>query len=406
MVTPNQLSPSAISITTLLVFLLSPPLEGQPTKVADKDTHFNRVYIIGNGNDKSEDESLDGDLTELKGKLEQRKNQKSGSDSKIFWTPTKQQIQDFLDGEKRSKQPGEELTFFFAGHGNVDTIRLNATESMSAQELAAALRGFRQSVTVVVILDSCYGGSFADDIGETDHVTVIGPSTICHFDADGIFDGVYETLTEAVANGGGGREADQNNDGIVTAEELKRRLEGKWTLGQPQPGDKVKKGKSKCLDCELPSIVVQPSSASRGTTVRITGERFTPGATVNLNVLGTDLRRLRRSSARADSRGSFTARLQIASVPSMIIANDEQGNEDWHVMSRICDVDVDGDIDQIDIRAITGALETRVDAGSAFDSDGDGRVTTADNRICTQRCSAAGCAKRDPPCRTTATEPR
>ncbi|MEM8490309.1 MAG: PASTA domain-containing protein [Pseudomonadota bacterium] len=62
-----------------------------------------------------------------------------------------------------------------------------------------------------------------------------------------------------------------------------------------------------------------------------------------------------------------------------------------------CDVDTDGDVDRLDVRAITLARNTPA-AGTddPRDSDGDGTITVLDARTCVNRCTLAACAEPGP----------
>jgi len=132
------------------------------------------------------------------------------------------------------------------GNGQADP-----SEILTDDELATMLTGFRVSVTIVVIMDSCYGGGFtggANDIQETDHVAVIGTEGRPCW-SSGFFGGFLSTLTEDTADGGGERSADANEDGKVTAEELKIGLKGEvghlvLLMIQTQAKSRMEKAKS------------------------------------------------------------------------------------------------------------------------------------------------------------------
>jgi hypothetical protein len=60
---------------------------------------------------------------------------------------------------------------------------------------------------------------------------------------------------------------------------------------------------------------------------------------------------------------------------------------------QVCDVDVDGDIDKVDIRLISDARgKAATGPTDARDPDRDLKITSADARTCTLRCTLAGCA--------------
>lgn len=322
-------------------------ISGQPT-VTDSGTTFHRVYVQGDGDTPPQDSSFEDDLDELKSDLETDANQASDSTSRTFVRPTKRQLMDYLDELKRTAEPGDEVMFYFGGHGGNDRfvdndgdegngfdehIRINQNERITDDELAEMLSGFRESVTLVVVLDTCYGGGFAggsSDLQESSHVSVVGTPGTCPIDPWSIFGAFVETLTEAVADKAGMQEADENGDGQVNATELKRGLEGQgWRLGPAEAGEVIKKGHSKC-ECAQPSISLAPSSGVGG-TVTVEGELFAPGANVTLNVTDSSLVTTTVAELRTDTRGTFSRSIELPSVPSLVRAVDEQGHEDWSV---------------------------------------------------------------------------
>lgn len=57
-----------------------------------------------------------------------------------------------------------------------------------------------------------------------------------------------------------------------------------------------------------------------------------------------------------------------------------------------CDVDQDGDIDKSDLALISRARGQTALPGDSRDSDGDGRITPNDVKVCTQQCTRTSCA--------------
>lgn len=57
-----------------------------------------------------------------------------------------------------------------------------------------------------------------------------------------------------------------------------------------------------------------------------------------------------------------------------------------------CDVDKDGDIDKIDLSLISKARGQTALPGDPRDSDGDGKITPNDVKVCTQLCTRPSCA--------------
>jgi hypothetical protein len=287
-----------------------------------------------------------------------------------------------LDELKETAQPGDEVTLSFIAHGNggqprkpgdggIDDpgepndaydewIWLNDKngdkkanrdpqnpendEVLTDDELADMLEGFRESVTIVVIMDSCFGGGFTnggDDIQESDHVAVIGTAGKCPVDPPGIFGGLRSTLTEDAADGGGEKKADKNGDCKVTAAELKEWLEGRgWELGPPddtKPGKKIKNGKSKIIGLggilpELPSITPDTFVPSPGSEVTLEGKNFASSSTVSIKLIKPDLTELYLGSAQTDLNGLFITTITIPSIITsryLLIAEDLEGYLDW-----------------------------------------------------------------------------
>ncbi|PCI42202.1 MAG: hypothetical protein COB51_13270, partial [Moraxellaceae bacterium] len=59
----------------------------------------------------------------------------------------------------------------------------------------------------------------------------------------------------------------------------------------------------------------------------------------------------------------------------------------------VCDVDVDGDVDRVDVGLIFAARnQPATGPNDPRDSDGDGVITVLDGRLCVQECTLASCA--------------
>lgn len=364
-----------LALSLFTAMLLSPfgvppsNVSGQATepRVADPNTRFHRLYVLGAGT-ASEQSAWEDDLSELKGDLERGQNQGDGSSSSTMRRPTKQELRDAVNRLKETAQPGEEVTFYFSGHGgnqgagdaNGDETdgqdefiwlrdangngQAEANEIVTDDELAEMLSGFRRSVTLVVIMDSCFGGGMTggtSDIQESDHVAVIGTSGTCETDPAGILGAFVETVTEAVADKAGEKSADQNGDGIVTAAELKRAMEGQgFSLGPPEgrtdAEKKPKSGKSKCVPggCDPPPPLAQldRSSGSPASVVNLSGQEFAPSSQLSVELVKPDLTRLRLTSANTGVGGSFTTQAVIPDVPDgqyLLHVIDAQFNRDW-----------------------------------------------------------------------------
>ncbi len=65
--------------------------------------------------------------------------------------------------------------------------------------------------------------------------------------------------------------------------------------------------------------------------------------------------------------------------------------------AAVCDVDTDGDVDQLDLRLIIGARNTpAVGPDDPRDADGDGAIKVLDARTCVRQCNLPRCAIIDP----------
>ena len=65
--------------------------------------------------------------------------------------------------------------------------------------------------------------------------------------------------------------------------------------------------------------------------------------------------------------------------------------------AAVCDVDTDGDVDQLDLRLIIGARNTpAVGPNDPRDADGDGAIKVLDARTCVRQCNLPRCAIIDP----------
>jgi hypothetical protein len=363
----------AVTLIVLVMSVVLISVQAQPPKVVDGGTKFYRVYVTGPGKSVGEESGFRDDRDELKDDLEQAGNQGAGSNSQSMEKPTKQQLRNALDALKNATQPGEEVTLYIGGHGNGGNGGLNSPgeandakdefvwlndangngkadypdEILTDDELATMLTGFRTSVTTVVIMDSCYGGGFtggANDIQETDHVAVVGPSATAPIDPPGIWGAFTSTLTEDAADGGGERYADANEDGKVTAEELKNWLGGRgWSLGPPNdsnPG-KIKNGKSKIIGLDgapviLPSITPDTFTPSPGAHVGLNGKNFAGYSMVGIYLVKPDLTLLDIGYVQSDQNGFFIETVMIPSIPIgqyLLFVEDGEANVDWQILS-------------------------------------------------------------------------
>ena len=66
---------------------------------------------------------------------------------------------------------------------------------------------------------------------------------------------------------------------------------------------------------------------------------------------------------------------------------------DLRIVARtLCDIDIDGDIDQHDLSAISRARGQAPQPGDARDANGDGAISPADVKACIPKCTRANCS--------------
>lgn len=370
---PRKMPQSILVLTsTIVIGVLSiSRAAAMETKVADPNTAFHRLYVTGSGEKPGDEDSFADDVGELRGDLEKPENQAAGSTSKTLNAPTRDELRAAIDKLKMDAMAGQEVTIVFVAHAinnemdlgpgpdpNIkfgegvddeaddwdEAVVLNANQLLYDGDLATMLMGFHPEVTLVVIMDVCHGGGYADgtaDIQESAHVAVIGTKTTCPMDPPGLSGGFTETLTEGVADGAGQREADANGDGKVTAAELKQWLMGEgWDLGSPDCRvAKVKKGKARCLEdgCMLPPprLIPDRPSGSPGTSIYLQGQDFAGLATVQLSLVTPDLSLMAIGTTSTNSNGSFTTSFTIPPVQQglyLVFGIDSQNNETWEVL--------------------------------------------------------------------------
>ena len=211
------------------------------------------------------------------------------------------------------------------------------------------LQGFERGENIVIIMGSCYGGGFTGgehDIQESNSVQVIGNIGSCWRDLPFFFGAFFESFEETIADGAGEKEADSNNDGIVTAKELKNWLGtfmgGNHDLGQPDDFECTcgkncsppAQGRTKAIpitdDCNLPTVKPWVIDSYPGLALDIDGTNFAPNSKVVISLLTPDgITPL--DTVQTDTEGSFNKKIEDRSIPDGIYRltiEDEQGNRD------------------------------------------------------------------------------
>jgi hypothetical protein len=353
----RQLLPALIvTIGLLLVFRAA---AGSEPRVADAGTQFHRLYIVGNGNDDdsgkddtSEESSFENDRAELESDLEGN-NQAAGSTSRTLNQPTVAQVAAAINKLKTVTQAGDEVTISFIGHGGTVTdtneagdngfdeyVRFSDGQYVKDDDWPGLLSGFPVSVTIVLIMDSCYGGGMtggADDLVENDHVAVIGMDKCVPMDPPNILRGFVTTPSEDVADGTerddeeDEADADGNGDGIVTADEMKAYLEDEgWPVGAPGGGgNRTSGGKDKCADCEMPAIELEVEYTLVPGLYGVAGTGFSPSAPLTLTVMLEDGPQLIAGLATVAPDGTFAAFADVPQLPVLVWAEDAAGCHDW-----------------------------------------------------------------------------
>jgi hypothetical protein len=71
---------------------------------------------------------------------------------------------------------------------------------------------------------------------------------------------------------------------------------------------------------------------------------------------------------------------------------DNDHRYDFGFFLSACDTDLDGDIDKLDLSAISRARGTTPLPGDPRDANGDGAISPADVKVCLPKCTRANCA--------------
>jgi len=85
----------------------------------------------------------------------------------------KTELQQAIAQASQDLQAGEQFVFYLHGHARADSVRISKTAEMSAQELKALLAQIPTNVEQIIILDTCYSGSFLDELAGVPNRVVI-----------------------------------------------------------------------------------------------------------------------------------------------------------------------------------------------------------------------------------------
>lgn len=175
---------------------------------------------------------------------------------------TRAQIQACINAAKAASVAGDEFVFYFSGHGsdslvgsaedgepdNKDNqiwVADSPDDGITDDELADMLSGFKKSVTIVVILDSCYSHTFKDGADDLDSVTQVngdaeaaGPRLALIAASSPAEPCIGWNFTNELTEGLGKVEdefkADANGDGVVTAQEAEDYAHDRTAGGTPK----------------------------------------------------------------------------------------------------------------------------------------------------------------------------
>jgi len=222
------------------------------------NTVFRGCFVSGPDTSGNQDTDWDDDVDTITDALDgtgswdhaNKKEHKNGNRTDITTS---------INNAKNDAVAGDEFIFYFSGHGG-DSSFPDATEDgegngsdnhiligdttpgtrdrITDDQLADMLSGFNKSVTIVVILDTCYGHTFfdgADDLGSItqkdngDDVDA-GPRVALIAATSNSTPTTGSGFTDRLADGlekvGGYCKADKNKDGVVTAKEAADHAKG------------------------------------------------------------------------------------------------------------------------------------------------------------------------------------
>lgn len=255
----NQRILAAVASAAFIVFC-SLPAHSMPTT-------FRGCFASGPTNAGGMDAEFDGDVDTITGALVGTGSWMEGNITDLK-TGKRADIETCVANAKTASVPGDEFVFYFAGHGGDflatgaeagegpagasrdNLIRLagalpGTTDDYSDDQLADLLSGFKKSVTISVILDSCFSHTFsdgADDLGSItqvngnpvlagDHLALSAASSPTTPTCGG---GYTRRLADGLTIMAGMFRADTNKDGTVTTEEATRFASGFTPTPEPR----------------------------------------------------------------------------------------------------------------------------------------------------------------------------
>lgn len=251
-------------VSTLVVFSL--PASAGPIT-------FRGCFASGPKLDGTADPAWDMDVDTITGALIGTGSWQAGNTTKLK-NGSRTAIETCIGNAKTASIPGNEFVFFFSGHGgdsffpdaaeagegggSDNHIRIGntaggAADRITDDQLAGLLSGFKKSVTISVILDSCYSHTFfdgANDLGSVTQVNGVPTPAGDHLALAAASSATTPTcaggFTTRFANGISTFNADTDRDGVITTQEATDFVTGFFATGTP-----------KCEGVSCPSPPVQ-----------------------------------------------------------------------------------------------------------------------------------------------------
>jgi len=85
----------------------------------------------------------------------------------------KKELEQAIEQASKDLQPGEQFVFYLHGHARPDSVRIGRKSEMSAQEIKTLLAQIPTDVEQIIILDTCYSGSFLNELANVPNRVVI-----------------------------------------------------------------------------------------------------------------------------------------------------------------------------------------------------------------------------------------
>jgi len=85
----------------------------------------------------------------------------------------KTELQQAIAQASQDLQPGEQFLFYLHGHARIDSVHIGSSSELSAQEIKTLLAQIPTDVAQIIILDTCYSGSFLDELANVPKRVVI-----------------------------------------------------------------------------------------------------------------------------------------------------------------------------------------------------------------------------------------